>query len=308
MVGAIVRALRGASVPASVVCVAGSQTTPAHTTSDGVRHVRADLSSRRGVRELLFGDEARDAETIVHGALLCEPWVEQGRLHELNVQSTRELLAAAEEHPTLRNFVYCSSGNVYRLARDEPRLIDENEPLDLGCELTAGQRSTVEADVTVSTRIANSSLRIAVLRFAEILAPQSGSQLHDYLSSRVCLRPLGYDPMINVLSTRDAARAAVLAVASTAAGVFNVPGLDTLPLSELIARAGRFAIPLPGPLLTPLYRARSLATSAHFRYALDRVRFHYGAILDGHKAEEVLGYVPAYAIELATLFAAVGPD
>ena len=49
------------------------------------------------------------------------------------------------------------------------------------------------------------SCRVTHLQLA--LVAQSGSQLHDYLQSRVCLRPMGFDPMLNVLSVDDAVRA-----------------------------------------------------------------------------------------------------
>ena len=41
----------------------------------------------------------------------------------------------------------------------------------------------------------------------EALAPGTGSQLYDYLESPVCLRPAGYDPMVNLLTIEDAALA-----------------------------------------------------------------------------------------------------
>jgi nucleoside-diphosphate-sugar epimerase len=98
--------------------------------------------------------------------------------------------------------------------------------------------------------------------------------------------------MVNLLSLSDAARAIALAASSNATGVFNIPGCDTLPLSELIHRSGRFGLALPGPLLAPLYGLRAVVTPRHFRYGSDRKRFHYGTVLDGRKASRALGYVP----------------
>jgi UDP-glucose 4-epimerase len=97
------------------------------------------------------------------------------------------------------------------------------------------------------------------MRCAELLAKGVGSELFDYLCAPVCLRPLGFDPMLDVMSLADAARALTAAAGSDARGVFNVPGKDVLPLSALIARAGRRTLPLPGGLLTPLYRLRARA-------------------------------------------------
>jgi UDP-glucose 4-epimerase len=136
------------------------------------------------------------------------------------------------------------------------------------------------------------ALPIAVLRCAEIIAAGTGSQLWDYLQSRVCFRPLGFDPMLNVLSLADAVAAFEAALRSTAIGVFNIPGHDTLPLSYAIEESGRADIPVPGPLMAPLYGLRRLVAGFDFRYDLNLRRFHFGGVLDGTRARETLGYVP----------------
>jgi UDP-glucose 4-epimerase len=140
-------------------------------------------------------------------------------------------------------------------------------------------------------------LSIQVLRCSEILAPGVGSQLYDYLSSAVCLRPLGFDPMLNLLTIEDAARAMMLALDSDAQGIFNVPGADTLPLSRVIAHWGRHELAVPGPLLAPLYRLRASTLGLEFRYDMNHRRFHFSSVLDGRRARETLGYVPKHPIE-----------
>jgi UDP-glucose 4-epimerase len=119
-----------------------------------------------------------------------------------------------------------------------------------------------------------------------------GSQLADWLTARVALRPMGFDPMMNLLSLPDAAEALRLAVPSDAEGVLNIPGADTLPLSRLAERNGVRCVDLPGPLLGPLYRLRARANRGDFRYDLNRNRFHFGVVLDGRRAGEVLGFHP----------------
>ena len=63
---------------------------------------------------------------------------------------------------------------------------------------------------------------------------------HAYLEAPPCLRPLGFDPMLNVLSLPDAVDALHRAVRAFGhQGVFNIPGADSLPLSECLRRWGR---------------------------------------------------------------------
>ena len=261
-------------------------------------YLQEDLTRTRSIRRLVFGP-ARDlnVRVIVHGALHRSPTDQGPKVRALNVESTCDLLRLAERHPTINRFVFRSYAEVYRVRPDVGALIGEENALELSAQMPQAVRDRVEADLTVCTRMGMvPRLSVAVLRLAEILAPHSGSQLYDYLSSRVCFVPLGFDPMLQVLSLDDAVRALHLAIHSSAQGVFNVPGADALPLSSAIALAGRAGVPVPGPLLGPLYGARSLLRGKSFSYGLNRYRLHFSGVLDGTRAAEVLGYRPLYPI------------
>jgi UDP-glucose 4-epimerase len=281
------------------VLAVGAEVEPPPVEAPSARLVyeRVDLTRPREVQSLLFGPVKRLGLTqLVHTALHRSAADAGPRVHALNVASTRELLDAAERHPTLRQFVFRSHADVYRIDPRRAILLDEQDPLDLSAHAPQRVRDRVEADVTVCTRMGLSPLTITVLRCAEILAPSMGSQFHDYLASRVCLRPLGFDPMLNLLTLEDAARALVLALRAPTNGIFNVPGADTLPLSRAITLWGKTGLAVPGPMLAPLYAVRASALGMEFRYDMNHRRFHFSAILDGRRARDVLGYRPERAL------------
>lgn len=259
----------------------------------------ADLTRSRQLRRVLFGPARELAvEAVVH--LPAHPT----ETYQVNVDAARELLHLAERHPTLRRFVYRSFAEMYRIRAEGGGIIGEEHPLDFA--VPSGVRGRAEADLTVCTRMGMApSLSILVLRFAELLAPECGSQLYDYLSSRVCFRPLGFDPMMQLISLEDAVRALVLALFAEHQGIFNIPGADVLPLSRAIELANRRGIAVPGPLIGPLYAARALTRGTEFRYEPNRFRFHYSAVLDGRRARAGLGYTPTHLIRWAELFPSV---
>lgn len=267
--------------------------------SKKVTYVRADLTRPRKIRELMFG-RVRDLgiDTIVHAALHRSAKEGGGKIHRLNVESVRLMLYLAESHPTVKRFVYRSHSQVYQVRAEAPCVIREDHKLNLGGGTPQWVRDRVEADLMVCTRMGMSDLQIAVLRCAEMIAPNIGSQLWDYLQgTRFCLRPLGYDPMLNLLTVPDAVTAIVGAIRSKAQGVFNIPGYDTLPLSEVVRNWGRANIALPGAMLGPLYRIRARVFGTDFRYDMNKFLFHYSAILDGTRARDVLGYEPNYPVK-----------
>jgi len=295
---AIVEALASDPSVEQVLATGLEAEAPALPASPKIRYVSCDLARSRQARELMNGPVRElGIEAVFHGPLHRRATDEGERVHRINVGSTRTLLDLAERHPTITRWVQRSFAPVYRVSADVPVLIREDHPIHMGTRMPQWLRDRVEADVTAGMRMGMSQLSIAVLRFAEILAPSSGSQLHDYLRSRVCYRPLGYDPMLQLMTLEDGAEAARLALRSDAEGVFNVPGLDVLPLSEAIRRARRRDVPVPGPALLPLYAARRWALGTDFGYRLNARRFHFSAVLDGSRAAEVLGYQPTHWVD-----------
>ena len=270
-------------------------------TSDRLHTINADLRRERKVHSLLFGPaRALEINVVVHTALEQSAHREGTSVHAFNVDALRSIMSLGERHPTIRRLIIRSAAEVYQVQRDLPILIGEQHPLNMSPGAPQWVRDRVEADLSACARMGLSPMQMVVLRMAEILSPGSGSQMFDYLQSPVCLRPAGYDPMINLLTLEDAAAAIQKAIHNDEQGVFNIPGADTLPLTACIRKWGRLGIPTPDGLLTPLYRLRSRVTGHDFRYGMNRRRFHYSGVLDGARAERVLGYIPSHPVDWPT--------
>ena len=260
--------------------------------------VQVDLARQRHLHDLLFGAGLRlQLTTVVHLAMHRSAHARGGKVHAVNVDALRNMLAYCERHPSIRRFVLRSAAEVYQVSNDLPDLITEDHPLNMTGRAPQWVQDRVEADVGACTRVGLSRLEIVVLRMTEALAPGTGSQLFDYLESQFCLRPAGFDPMVNVLTIEDTVTALQRAIHAQAQGVFNVPGADSLPLSAAIRAWGRVGLPVPSAMLAPAYRLRRRVLGSDFRYGMNRFRFHYSGILDGTRAREVLGYVPSHPVE-----------
>ncbi len=266
--------------------------------SDRLTVVQVDLMRSRQVHDLLFGP-ARDhgVEVLIHTAMHLSAMAEGVRVHAFNVDSVRNLLELCERHPTIERVVLRSASAVYQVQRDLPLLIAEDHPLNMARNAPQWVRDRVEMDLTACVRMGVAPLQVAVLRMAEALAPGTGSQMFDFLQSPVCFHPAGFDPMVNLLTIEDTVHALSCAIHGEVQGVFNIPGADTLPLTTCIRRWGRVGIPTPDSFLGPLYRLRRRLTGSDFRYGMNRRWFIYSGVLDGTRAQEVLGYVPSHPID-----------
>jgi len=266
--------------------------------NDKLTYKQFDLSRNRHVRQMLFGI-AKDLkiDVIMHLSMHRSMTAKGARVHALNVDSLRSIIELSGRHPTIKRLIFKSDVAVYQVQRDLPVLITESHPLNMGGGAPQWVRDRVEADVLACTHMGLSPLEITVLRTAEVLAPGTGSQLFDFLSSPVCFKPLGYDPMLNLLSLNDVVRALSMACfAKQSTTIVNIPGADTMPLSSCIERWGRISIPLPGLALTPVYKARQRLRGTEFSYGANRRRFHYAAVLDGSRAEDQFSYKPEHPI------------
>jgi UDP-glucose 4-epimerase len=269
-----------------------------HPGGERVQVVRADLTRERDLRSLLFGTAcATGVTTVVHAAHHRSARDTGSWVHALNVESTRALLRLSERHPTINRFVLRSSTDVYEIRPARPSVLTEDHPLNLSPSAPQWVRDRVEAEVLVGMRMGMSRMSIAILRCAECFHEGSGSQLYDYLSSRICFTPLGFDPMLNLISLDDLVDALHRAVMSDAQGVFNIAGADTLPLSEVVRATGRVRVPVASPLLHPLYGLRARVTKTDFRYDQNYFRFHFSGVLNGDRAREILGYEPSHPID-----------
>ncbi len=296
---ALVRGLLADSAVDHVVAATGhpADTFPIEPTEQ-LTVCSVDITRNRQLHHLLF-DTAKGLEidTVIHTAMHLSATDEGPRVHAYNVESVRNLMDHCERHPTIRRLVLRSASAVYQVQRDLPVLIGEGHPLNMAGSAPQWVRDRIEADVSACTRMGMARLRITVLRMAEVLATGTGSQLFDYLESPICFQPAGFDPMINVLTIDDAVEAMTRAIHCAEQGVFNIPGADTLPLSEVILRWGRIGLPAIDSMLTPLYRLRRRLTGHDFRYGMNRRWFIYSGVLDGRRAREALEYRPSHPVD-----------
>jgi UDP-glucose 4-epimerase len=296
----LIRSLVADTRVAHVLAVALDPPEHALPFSHGKRltYLSVDLTRTRKVRELIFGP-ARDlnVEVVVHLNQHNNAHARGRKVHQVNVEALRSILDLSHRHPTIRRVVLRSFAVVYRVSLDLPVLVTEDHPLNLAPGAPQYVRDRVEADLTACARMGLADAEIVVLRCAEALGPGTGSQLYDYVNAPVAFRPAGFDPMVNVATVADIVTALEQATHGSGEGVFNIPGFDTLPLAEAIRKWGTTSVPMPSRLIQPLYNLRHTVTGSQFSFGLNRHRMHFGLVLDGTRARDVLGYTPRNPVD-----------
>jgi UDP-glucose 4-epimerase len=134
--------------------------------------------------------------------------------------------------------------------------------------------------------------RVAVLRFAPLLAAERRDYRIRYLEGPVALTMLGYDPLMQWLHPDDASEALLRTLDTPAAhGTFNIAPDGVLPLSSTLLLFGTPSIPLPHNIAYFAGEAAwvtgvGTAPGAHAHY----IRFP--CVAANEKARKVLGFAP----------------
>ncbi|HET9689829.1 MAG TPA: NAD-dependent epimerase/dehydratase family protein [Acidimicrobiales bacterium] len=226
---------------------------------------------------------ATRVDTVVHAGLIVDSTqVAERRIHELNVIGTINLLAAiGGADSAVRTLVVKSSTLVYGASARDPFWFSEATPRTAPAR-TRTERSLLEVEDHLGAFADdNPSVRVATLRFANVLGPDIETGLSRLLTLPLVPRIAGFDPQVQFVSQADVVRALRFAVERDLSGVFNVVGDGRLPWSEVVSVVGRPPLllsPIGTGLLTAPVRRLGLDLRPEM---LDLLRFGRG--VDGRK-------------------------
>jgi nucleoside-diphosphate-sugar epimerase len=214
------------------------------------------------------------------------------------VSETRRLLEACRRDAGIQRFVYLSSAFVYSPEPGSASVMSEEQELSFDADGNPEVRAWIDADLLCQNQLKDPALCMTILRAASIVTDAGEFLNCPPLENGA--RPIGYNPMLSVVSDRDVARALVLALHADRPGIYNVAGGEVFPCSELRSDSTRLG-PFPVPdLLSAAFTFlnQTLGRARHRPHAYQR----YGIVLDTSRAQEVLGFEPQYRLEVR------GPD
>jgi UDP-glucose 4-epimerase len=168
-----------------------------------------------------------------------------------NVIGTKHLLELCVRYDVER-VVVLSTYHVYGAHQHNHGLIGEDHPLRAS-QIFPELADAVELDHTATTFLWRyRRVGTVVLRPVNMLGPTLNNLISRLLRSKRCPKLLGYDPMMQFLHERDAARAILTAARSDRWGVYNVAGEGAVPYSHAVRLAGGSVVPVPHVLAYPV--------------------------------------------------------
>jgi len=210
------------------------------------------------------------------------------------VSETRRLLEVCKRNAQIERFILLSSAFVYGPEPGNVNIVSEDQELSFDADGHPQVRAWIDADLLCQNQLKDPELQVTILRAATIV-----TEAGDFLNCPPLENgapPLGFNPMLSVVSARDVARAIGLGLHADQPGIYNIAGHDIFPVSELRNRQQHLG-PLPVPDLLSgafTFLNQTLGSSRHRPHSYQR----YGVVLDTSRAQEVLGFEPQYRLEL----------
>jgi dihydroflavonol-4-reductase len=259
---------------------------------------RGDVRDGVSMRELVRG-----CRSVIHAAALNTLWHSPARdFYSINVKGTENVLSASLEEGVER-FVLTSSCEVLGRARRD-RVPDEDAPLDIARVGGHYERSKYLAEFA-AMEYRRKGLAVTIIRPTAVIGPDDihssppGMLIDAFLGGRI---PAYYDAGINVVDSRDVAKAHVLALAKGCGGETFIVGGHNIRLGDLFRELSR-ASGVGSPRRVVGYRT-ALAAAAVRSVIAFFTREHPGITVNGirtirhdwffdtSKAREQLGLEP----------------
>jgi UDP-glucose 4-epimerase len=213
-----------------------------------VRFHRLDLTDPTAGPQLaeVLSDGRVDA--LVHLAFRTTPTPDIEYDHELETIGSLHVVHACSA-AKVKRLVLGSSTMVYGPRPTNPNFLGEERDLE-GHPDAHCVRNRVEAEGLLRDWAPrHPDVDVSVLRHCWVMGPTYTDHVVRYFERGVVPVVLGYDPLLQFIHEDDLLGVFEKATLESHPGVFNVVGRGVLPLSTLLALAGKRALPLPSRLL-----------------------------------------------------------
>ncbi len=216
---------------------------------------------------------------------------------DVNVMGTQKLIGACVE-AGVQKVILKSSTAVYGAHPHNSSFLTEETPLK-GSLAYGYTRDLVEIEAFCNGfRHQVPELMLTLLRFPSIVGPDVDTPMTRFLHEPWTPVLMGFDPMMQIIHEKDVVEALLYVVSNDFPGVFNVAAEGLLPLTKLMALAGKLPIPVFHLFAywgTSLLGGSGLRLSRYVPIELDYIRYPW--VGDLSKMRDELGFSPQYTAE-----------
>lgn len=259
-------------------------TLPRHP-SGKLEFIKCDV---RGPLDTVF--EGRGIDCVIHAAYILPPIPDIALMEDINVNGTRNVIAAAAKHG-VKQILDCSSSTAYGFHPDNPVILTEDSPLRGNDDFTyAKNKKEIEAWMKGFERD-HSGILLTTVRPCFVVGPGFTNPLARHLTKRICILPRQTAPF-QYIHEDDLAEIMYLLLKNRKTGAYNLAADGTMTFDEMLGILGGWPLKLPMWLLWPmndlLWRLRITFMTEFPSPCLNMIRYPW--IASNAKVKEELGY------------------
>ncbi len=207
---------------------------------DGVDMHRVDIRSRPA--EDVF--RTTQPEAVVHMATVTHLVARSEERYRINLGGTRAVFEHSHQYG-VKHVVFVGRHTYYGAGPEQPLYHTEDEP-PMAVSAFPELADLVAADLYGGSALWRMpEMTTTVLRIVYTLGNTGHGTLASFLRGPRVPMILGFDPLFQFMHEKDVALAIEAALRARVRGVYNVAGPPPVPLSVLIRRTGRGAVPIP---------------------------------------------------------------
>ncbi len=233
-----------------------------------------------------------DINTVVHlASIVRTPKGAPADLaYRVDVLGTKNVLEACEDAGATR-LIVTSSGAAYGYHADNPKWLDERDPLRGNDEFEYSKNKRLIENMLAEWREQRPELRQVVFRPGTIVGEDVHSPVTDLFEKPVMLGIIGSESPFVFIWDQDLVACLVDAVFSDKVGTYNQAGDGSLTPREIARLLNKPYLPLPGALVKAvLWALKSLRLTEN---GPERVAFlRYRPVLSNRRLKEEYGYTP----------------
>ena len=208
-------------------------------------------------------------DILIHLAFIVDPIPDDALMHHINVDGTKNALAAAAQ-AAVPQVLVASSGTAYGVWPDNPVPLKESDPIRPHPTFTyANDKSQVES-LCREFMQQHPDVIMSIIRPCVVYGPLVNNYLSGLLSTPIVIAPREHNPPLQFVHEEDVSGAIIAILEKQARGPFNIAPADYISLHEAARMAQKPTLLLPEILITPLLKA-SWALQLPFIKAPDSV-------------------------------------
>ncbi len=271
--------------------VVGMDIRPPVRASDRITYYQKDI--RDDAIGPLFSRHSID--TVLHLAFVVKPIHNLKKMHDIDVNGTRNMLELARMSG-VKHFIAISSTLAYGAHPDNPKRIREDAPLRGNKTFPYGFYKAATDQMMQDYAAGHPEMKITILRPCTVFGPSVDNYISRMLFLPLTMCVKGCDPPVQFVHEQDFVAACMAALANPVPGAFNIAGDGTLTVSEIAKMLKTRVAPIPAKILYPalecLWRLRCPKIEVNRGY-LDYIRYPF--VASNKKAKKELGFFPGYS-------------